>query len=141
MFFVIIFNFMPIFFSSELIWIDWSTRNVVNFWFSKSFFYVKNQPNLSIFFSLKNTKSGEELLSMTLFDYFHFWSTLFSEIVPNFWRAPINPNQFRWKNNWCIIHQWAYLLGCANKDLDGSLGPLCKFIEYCRIVALLPVIP
>ena len=32
-------------------------------------------------------------------------------------------------------------LGCANKDLDGFLGPLCKFIEYCRIVALLPVIP
>ena len=32
-------------------------------------------------------------------------------------------------------------LGCANKDLDGSLGPLGKFIEYCRIVALLPVIP
>ena len=30
-------------------------------------------------------------------------------------------------------------LGCANKDLDGSLGPLGKFIEYCRIAALLPV--
>ena len=34
-----------------------------------------------------------------------------------------------------------YTLGCANKDLNGSLGPLGKFIEYCRIVALLPVIP
>ena len=33
------------------------------------------------------------------------------------------------------------MLGCANKDLDGFLGPLCKFIDYCRIVALLPVIP
>ena len=32
-------------------------------------------------------------------------------------------------------------IGCANKDLDGSLGPLGKFIEYCRIVELLPVIP
>jgi hypothetical protein len=30
---------------------------------------------------------------------------------------------------------------CANKDLDGYLGPLSKFIKYCRIVALLPVIP
>ena len=28
-------------------------------------------------------------------------------------------------------------LGCANKDLDGFL---CKFIEYCRIVAMLSVI-
>ena len=25
-------------------------QKVVNFWFSKSFLYVKNQPNLSIFF-------------------------------------------------------------------------------------------
>ena len=33
------------------------------------------------------------------------------------------------------------VLGCANKDLDGFLGSLCKFIDYCRIVALLPVIP
>ena len=34
-----------------------------------------------------------------------------------------------------------HLLGCANKDLDGYLGPLGKFIEYCRITALLPIIP
>ena len=32
-------------------------------------------------------------------------------------------------------------LGCANKDLEGYLGPLGKFIEYCRITALLTVIP
>ena len=34
-----------------------------------------------------------------------------------------------------------YTLGCANKDLDRSLGPLGKFIEYCRIVVVLRVIP
>ena len=34
-----------------------------------------------------------------------------------------------------------YVLGCASKDLDGYLGPLGKFIEYCRITAMLPVIP
>ena len=34
-----------------------------------------------------------------------------------------------------------FTLGCANKDLDGSLRPLGKFIEYCIIVAVLPVIP
>ena len=32
-------------------------------------------------------------------------------------------------------------IGCANKDLDGYLGLLGKFIGYCRITALLPVIP
>ena len=31
-----------------------------------------------------------------------------------------------------------YIVGCANKD--GYLGTLGKFIEYCRITALLPVI-
>ena len=37
--------------------------------------------------------------------------------------------------------EYQCILGCANKNLDGFFGPLCKFIEYCRIVALLPVIP
>ena len=32
-------------------------------------------------------------------------------------------------------------VGCANKDLDGYLGPLGKFIEHCRITGLLPIIP
>ena len=56
---------------------------------------------------------------MAVFDYFHFWSTLFSEIAPNLWRAPIIPNQFRWKNNWCIIHQWAYTLHSVNDVTEG----------------------
>ena len=43
-------------------------------------------------------------------------------------------------NIWPSFTWSSYILGCANKDLDGSLGPLGKFIEYCRIVALLPVI-
>ena len=56
-------NYTAIIFSSELIWI--------NFWFSKLFFYVKNQPNSSKKpFSLKNIKLGEEHLLVTLFDYF-----------------------------------------------------------------------
>ena len=43
------------YFSSELIWNDWSTPKVANFWFSKSFFYVKNLAKFVFwFFSLKN---------------------------------------------------------------------------------------
>ena len=99
-------NYSTIIFSSELIWIDWSTRKVANFSMSKISL-------IRLIFSLKNIKLklGEELLLMTLFDCFHFWSTLLSEITPNFWGAPINSNQFRWKNNWRIIYQWAYILG------------------------------
>ena len=33
------------------------------------------------------------------------------------------------------------MISCANKDLDGYLEPLGKFIEYRRITALLRVIP
>jgi len=55
-------NHTPIIFSSKLIWIDWSTQKVEIFWFLKLYFYSKNQLNLSISFSLKNIKLGQELL-------------------------------------------------------------------------------
>ena len=67
-----------------------------NYLFSMSIFYVKN------LFPLKNTKLGKEFLLTTLFGYFHFWNTLFSEIMTNFCLAPINPDQFLWK----IIGVW-----------------------------------
>ena len=44
-------------------------------------------------------------LIINTFWSFWVWSTLLSQITTNFWRAPINPNQFCWKNNWCIIYQ------------------------------------
>ena len=101
-------NYTPIIFSSDLIWIDWSTWKMANFCFSNSFSMSKISLVCLIFFSSQNIKLGEIFLLPTLFNYFHFWSTLFSEIKPNFRRAPINPNQFRWKNNWQMIYQWAY---------------------------------
>ena len=46
---------------------------MVNIWFSKSFFYNKNHPNLSIsVFLLKNIKLGKELSLLTCFEYFIF---------------------------------------------------------------------
>ena len=46
--------------------------NIAQFWFSKSFFCVKNQLNLSDFFSLENIKIEEQLLLLTYFDNFDF---------------------------------------------------------------------
>ena len=43
------------------------------------------------FFSLKNIKSGAQLLLMTLFAYCHFWSTLFTKIGPKL--QTLIPNQ------------------------------------------------
>ena len=51
--------------------------------------------------------------------------------VTNYYISPLS--------NSCILVD--SILCCANKDHDGSLGPFGKFIEYCRIVWLPPVIP
>ena len=45
---------------------------------------------LPIFFSLKNIKSGAQLILMTLFVYCHFWSTLFTKIRPKFHTLILN---------------------------------------------------
>ena len=47
-----------------------------------------------LFFSLKNIELAEERFLVTLFDYFHFWTTL---IFCNLTCVPINSNQFGWK--------------------------------------------
>ena len=60
-----------------LIW--YRISNIAQFWFSKSFFYVKNWPNLSDFFSLKNIKMGEQVLLMTYLAIFNFQCTFFSK--------------------------------------------------------------
>ena len=44
----------------------------------KWIFYVKNHSNLSDFFQLR------------IIDELIFWSTLFSKIMPNFWRTVTN---------------------------------------------------
>ena len=45
----------------------WKRRSIIaQFWFSKSFFCVKNQPNLSDFFSLQDVNIREELLLLTV---------------------------------------------------------------------------
>ena len=50
--------------------------------FKVNFLCQKSSESFQIFFSLKNIKSGAQLLLMTLFAYCHFWSTLFTKIGP-----------------------------------------------------------
>ena len=40
-----------------------------------------------IFFSLKNISLEEGFLLLSFFENFNFWTTLFSKMVPNFWRS------------------------------------------------------
>ena len=59
---------------------------IAKFRLSKSILCVKNHPNPSklFVFSLKNIKSGAQLILMTFFVYCHFLSTLFTKIGPKF---------------------------------------------------------
>ena len=50
----------------------------------KVIFLCRSQQNLYIFFSLKNTKMGGQLLSLTYFDNFDFQCTSFSKNTPKF---------------------------------------------------------
>ena len=49
-------------------WINVELSKSAKIWLSKSIFYVKNHPNLSHFFSLKNTNVGAHFLLLTFFD-------------------------------------------------------------------------
>ena len=46
----------------------WGGVNKCKIWLSKSIFYVKNHPNLSQCFSLKNSNLGANFLLLTFFD-------------------------------------------------------------------------
>ena len=59
--------------------------------FKVNFLRQKLSESFQIFFSLKNIKSGAQLILMTLFDYCHFWSTLFTKIGSKF--QTLIPNQ------------------------------------------------
>ena len=61
--------------------------------FKVNFLCQKSSESIQFFFffSLKNIKSGAQLLLMTLFGHCHFWSTLFTKIGPKL--QTLIPNQ------------------------------------------------
>ena len=60
-------------------------------WLSKSIFYIKNHPNLSDFFSLKNKNLEAHYMLLTFFDNINFYITLFSKMMPKFWQLATTP--------------------------------------------------
>ena len=54
------------------IWSNGELSKSTIIWLSKSIFYVKNHPNLSGFFSLKNMNLGAYFLLLTFFDNLNF---------------------------------------------------------------------
>ena len=54
---------------------------------SSQFSMLKIIPIFLILFSLKNISLEEGLLSLSFFENFYFWTTLFSKMVSNFWQS------------------------------------------------------
>ena len=51
-----------------------------------------------IFFSLKNISLEEGFLLLSFFENFNFWTTLFTEMVPNFWQSEWTSVKVKSKN-------------------------------------------
>ena len=60
--------------------------------FKVDFLCQKSTESFWIFFSLMNINLGDHFLIKTFFSNFNFWTTLFSKIMPNFWRTGIPCN-------------------------------------------------
>ena len=57
---------------------------------SKSIFYVKYYPNLSIFFFIEEYDFRGTLMLFTFFENFNFFTTLFPKMTSNFWQLLLN---------------------------------------------------
>ena len=93
--------------------------------FQSQFFYVKNYPNLSIFFSLNNISTVAHFFVIAIFDRFNFSITLFFKMMPNFYTNPLNKFS---KFNIC------YFLG---KNLSNLYPP---FENSTPRIAILPLL-
>ena len=65
----------------------WVVKKCLNLIFKVNFLCQKLFETFWIFFSLKNISLEEGFLLLKFFENFNFWTTLFSKMVPNFWRS------------------------------------------------------
>ena len=65
----------------------WVVKKCLNLTFKVNFLCQKSFESFWIFFSLKNISLEEGFLLLSFFENFNFWTTLFSKMVPNFWRS------------------------------------------------------
>ena len=74
-----------------MIWLSqmftWVVKKCLNLTFKVNFLCQKSFESFWIFFSLKNISLKEGFLLLSFFENFNFWTTLFSKMVPNFWRS------------------------------------------------------
>ena len=73
-------------------WINGKLSKGAKILLSKSIFCVKSHPNLSHFFSLKNTNLGAHFLLLTFFDKINFKITLLLKWCPIFDSSPLIQN-------------------------------------------------
>ena len=94
-------------------------------WLSKSIFYIKSHPNLSDFFSLKNTNLGTHILLLTFLTTLTFKSRFFLKWCPIFDRSPLL--QF-WK-----FHNFIWLqLICSQRNSNFLSLSWKLHNQYCH---------
>ena len=94
-------------------WIIGELSKSAKIWLSKSIFYIKNNPNLSLLFSLKNTNSGAHF-----FDEINFWITLLQKRCPIFDSSPLIQNS-RFNDFLWVCWFWC-------KNLSNFVSPAWK---------------
>ena len=81
---------------------------ITDFLLSKSIFYVKNCPNCSSFFSLKNINLGACFLLLPVLKNFNFSSTSFTKILLIFWSLDLE-RRLIWQKN-CFMEKCYFSL-------------------------------
>ena len=76
----------------------WVVKKCLNLTFKVNFLCQKSFESFWFFFSLKNISLEEGFLLWSFFENFNFWTTLFSKMMPNFWRSVWTPVKVKSKN-------------------------------------------
>jgi len=99
------FNFWTTLFSKMVpnfwrsVWTSVKVKKCLNLTFKVIFLCQKSFESFWFFFSLKNISLEEGFLLLSFFENFNFWTTLFSKMVPNFWRSVWTSVKVKSKNH------------------------------------------
>jgi len=77
----------------------WVVNKCLNLIFKVNFLCQKSFESCWFFFLLKNISLEEGFLLLSFFENFNFWTTLFSKMVPNFWRSVWTSVKVKSKNH------------------------------------------
>ena len=107
-----------------MIWLSqmftWVVEKCLNLTFKVNFLCQKSFESFWNFFSLKNISLEEGFLLLPFFENFNFCTTLFSKMVPNFWRSVWTSVKVKSKNYFHFTDFFAKIYSLLTHDLQNS---------------------